>query len=118
MPAKCLRGAIIEIDLNPTIGHEQAKARPCVVVQNDVSNAHSFTTIVAPITGAENVRRISPTHVLVRKGEGGLSKDSIILCEQIRTVDEKRFLRHCGLLTAAAMEKVDQALKISLGLSD
>jgi mRNA interferase MazF len=118
MPGKCLRGAVIEIDLNPTVGHEQAKVRPCVVVQNDVANAHAHTTIVAPVTGAENIRRLSPVHVLVCQGEGGLSKDSVILCDQVRTVDERRFLRTCGHLKPATIEALNRALKISLDLLD
>ncbi len=118
MPGKCLRGAIVEVNLDPVIGHEQAKTRPCVVVQNDTSNAHSATTIVAPVTGVENIRKLSPTHVVVHAGEGGLQKDSAVLCEQLRTVDERRFVRHWGVLTDQTMAKVDLALKVSLGLFD
>jgi len=116
MPGKCLRGAVIEVDLEPVVGHEQAKTRPCLIVQNDVSNAHSSTTIVAPITGAEHIKKKSPTHVLVKHGLAGLTKDSYILCDQIRTVDERRFRKNFGYLPAAMMEAVDEALKISLGL--
>ncbi|MGE5571263.1 MAG: type II toxin-antitoxin system PemK/MazF family toxin [Rhodospirillales bacterium] len=118
MPGKCLRGAVIEIDLEPVVGREQAKRRPCVVVQNDTSNAFSYTTIVAPITGAEHIKRKSPTHVFVKSGLGGLTKDSYILCDQIRTVDEQRFRKNCGHLPASVMDEVDKALKISLGLDD
>lgn len=116
MPGKCIRGAVIDIDLSPTVGHEQAKIRPCLVVQNNTSNAYSATTIVAPITDAGHIRRLSPTHVLVPVGEAGLTKDSVVLCEQIRTVDERQFRTTRGHLKEKYMREVDQALKISLDL--
>lgn len=118
MPRKCLRGAVIEINLDPTVGHEQAKTRPCVVIQNDISNAHSFTTIVAPITGAEHVRKLSPAHVRLPKGEAGLSKESVALCDQIRTVDERRFGANLGHLKEEFIRAIDYALKVSLDLLD
>lgn len=118
MPGRCLRGAVIEVDLNPVVGHEQAKIRPCVVVQNDISNARSHTTIVAPITGAEHVRKLSPTQVAVPAGEAGLIKNSVVMCEQIRTVDERRIVRGIGHLPTCYLPKLDRALKVSLGLYD
>ena len=117
MPGRCVRGMVLEVNLDPTVGHEIKKSRPCLVIQNDIGNAHSPATIVAAITGAENVARAYPVHVPVRKGEAGLAKDSVILCGQIRTVDETRFVRVYGMVSSATMEKVDQALKISLALS-
>ncbi len=116
MPGKVVRGTVLDIQLDPTVGHETAKTRPCVVIQNDIGNAHSPVTIVAVITGAENVRKLYPVNVRVPQGEGGLTKDSVILCDQIRSVDERRFGTIHGVLTDATMKNVDAALKISLGL--
>jgi mRNA interferase MazF len=116
MPGKCVRGTVLEVNLDPVVGHETGKTRPCVVIQNDIGNAKSPVTIVAVITGAEHVPKLYPVNVLVRQGEGGLTKDSVILCNQLKTVDELRFVRICGVLTDATMEKVDEALKISLAL--
>jgi mRNA interferase MazF len=118
MPGKCLRGAVVIVGLDPTVGHEQKKTRPCVVVQNNISNARSSTTIVVPVTGTENVRKLSPTHVVIPKGEGGLDKDSVVLCEQIRAIDESRLQGNCGFLGETTMAKVDEALRISLGLPE
>ena len=116
MPGKCVRGMVVEINLDPTVGHEIRKCRPCVVIQNDIGNANSHLTVVAAIEGAEHRSKLYPVNVLVKKGEGGLTKDSVVLCEQIRTVDETRFGRALGKLTDATMEKVNEALKISLAL--
>ncbi len=85
MPGKCARGAILEINLDPTVGHGIKKSRPCVVIQNDIGNKYSPLTIVAAIAGAEHVKQLDPVHVLVPKGDGGLLKDSVVLCNQIRT---------------------------------
>lgn len=116
MSAKCVRGTVLQVNLDPSVGREIAKARPCVVVQNDVGNKYSDITIVAAITGAENVKKVSPICVTVPRGEAGLGKDSIILCNQIRTVDGSHFGTVLGNLRDATMARVDEALKISLGL--
>ncbi|MGB8683334.1 MAG: type II toxin-antitoxin system PemK/MazF family toxin [Candidatus Binatus sp.] len=116
MPGKCVRGAVVEVNLDPVVGSEANKTRPCVVIQNDVGNRFSPIVIVAAITGAENVPRKYPVDVPVQKGEGGLVKDSVVQCNQIRSVDEKRLVRTLGQLRPATMSKVDQALKISLAL--
>ena len=86
------------------------------MVQNDIGNKYAPTSIVAVITGAENVPRRYPVDVFVPRGEAGLAKDSVVQCSLIRTVDERRFIRHLGQLTPATMRKVDQALRISLAL--
>ena len=117
MPGKCVRGAILDICLDPTLGHEIKKTRPCLVVQNDIGNQYSPMTIVVPIEGAEHVRKLYPVNVTIPKGEGGLRKDRVALCNQIRCVDEARFGKTYGQDSAATLSKVDQALKISLGLS-
>jgi len=116
MPGKCVRGAILDINLDPTVGHEIRKTRPCLVVQNDVGNRFSPLTIVVPVAGAKHVARPYPIHVLIPKGEGGLAKESVALCNQIRCVDEARFGKTYGLVSPATMDKVDQALKVSLAL--
>lgn len=116
MPGTCTRGAVLEVNLDPAIGSEANKTRPCVVIQNDIGNRHSPVTIVAAITGAENVPRRYPVDVLIPEGEGGLSKASVVQCNQIRTVDEARVVRTLGRLSQGTMEKIDRALKTSLSL--
>jgi mRNA interferase MazF len=116
MPGRCVRGAVVEVNLDPVVGSEANKKRPCVVIQNDVGNRFSPILIVAAITGAENVSRRYPVDVAVAKGEGGLVKDSVVQCNQIRSIDEKRLVRTLGQLRAATMTRVDAALKISLAL--
>jgi len=116
MPGRCARGMVIEINLDPTVGREIKKSRPCVVIQNDIGNAHSALTIVAAITDAAHVPKLYPVNVLVRKGDGGLAKDSVVLCNQIRTVDEIRFGKMYGKLSETTMKEIDKALRISLAL--
>lgn len=116
MPGKVVRGTVLDINLDPTVGHETSKTRPCVVIQNDIGNAHSPVTIVAVLTGAEHIPKLYPVNVLIRKGEGGLTKDSVVLCDQIRSVDERRFGKVYGVLAEATMKRIDSALKISLAL--
>jgi mRNA interferase MazF len=114
--ARAMRGQLVEVDLEPVVGHEQGRLRPCVVVQNDVSNRFASTTIVVPLTDARNISHPSPIYVAARKGDGGLKKDNLVLCDQIRTVDQQRFGRFFGVLSPETMRKVDWALSISLGL--
>jgi mRNA interferase MazF len=116
MPGKCVRGTVLDINLDPSIGHEQRKLRPCVVIQNDIGNKFSPTTIVAVITGAENIKRPYPVNVPIPHGEGGLAKPSVVLCSQIRTVDELRYGKIYGRLGAATMKQIDAALRLSLQL--
>jgi mRNA interferase MazF len=117
MVGKPFRGMVVEVALDPVVGHEQGRSRPCVVVQNDVGNRFSSTTIVVPLTDAAHIQSPSPIYVLVNKGEGGATKDSYILCDQIRTVDQRRFRAIYGTLSAPTMAQVDRALRISLGLA-
>ncbi len=107
---------IVEVNLDPMVGHEQGRSRSCIVVQNDVSNRFASTTIVVPLTDVRNVPHPSPIYISALRGDGGLKKDSLVLCDQIRTVDQQRFRRVIGVLSAATMQRVDQALLISLGL--
>ena len=85
-------------------------------MQNDIGNRYSPVTTVVPVEGAEHVPKLYPTNVPIPKGEAGLLKDSVALCNQIRCVDEGRFGKTYGHVSADTMSKVDQALKISLGL--
>jgi mRNA interferase MazF len=107
---------VIEINLDPTVGREIKESRPCVVIQNDIGNAHSSLTIVAAVTDAAPVPKLYPVSVFVPRGEGGLAKDGVVLLNQIRTVDEIRFGKIHGKLSAALMKEIDKALRISLSL--
>ena len=108
------RGEVWLVSFDPALGAEIQKTRPALVLQNDVGNLHSPVTIVAAITS--NKERQGPTGILVRPPEGGLSVDSVILLNQIRTVDKRRLVKRFGGLSAATMKNVDQATLISLGL--
>ena len=110
------RGAVVLVNLNPTIGSETGKVRPCVIVQNDVGNAFSPVTIVAVITSQKSLSQKYPVDVWVGKGEGGLDVPSIVLCDQIRTIDKRRIAKRLGRFSSPIMKEVDSALKISLAL--
>jgi mRNA interferase MazF len=113
---KVRRGEVYFADLNPVTGSEQGGLRPVLVLQNDVGNQHSPTTIVAAITSRIHKARL-PTHVRLPKRErDGLTKDSVILLEQLRTVDKQRLCRKVATLDRLQMEEVNEALGISLGL--
>ncbi len=111
-----VRGDIVHVALDPTVGTEIGKTRPCVVIQNNVGNQYSPRTIVIPSTGAEHVVKMFPINIHVEVGDGGFTKSSVILCDQIRVVDKVRLVRVIGRLSTATMAKVDAAIKISLGL--
>ena len=117
MIGKPFRGMVVEVGLDPVIGHEQGRSRPCVVVQNDIGNRFSSTTIIVPLTDAGHIKKPSPIYVLIKKGDGGTTKDSYALCDQIRTVDQRRFRSVYGTLEPQTMTAIDKALRISLGLS-
>jgi mRNA interferase MazF len=116
MPGKVTRGTVVIVNLDPVVGHEISKSRPCVVIQNDIGNAVSHCTIVAAITGAEHHLKPLPFFALIPKGEGGVTKDSYVVTNQLRTVDEKRFITICGKLSKDVMKDVDRALRVSLFL--
>ena len=109
------KGDIFFADLSPVIGSEQGGVRPVIVIQNDIGNKYSPTVIVAAITSQINKAKL-PTHVEIRAGEHGLNKDSVILLEQLRTVDKRRLKERIGRMDADAMEKVNEALVVSLGI--
>ena len=108
------RGDIFYADLSPVVGSEQGGVRPVLVIQNDVGNRYSPTVIVLAVTGQLNKAKL-PTHVSVAAQGNGLQKDSVVLAEQIRTLDKRRLKERIGCLTPEQMEQVSEALKISLG---
>ena len=111
------RGDIFYADLSPVIGSEQGGTRPVLIVQNDTGNRHSPTVIAAAITSQTGKARL-PTHINIAGGSVGLNKDSVILLEQIRTIDKRRLREHMGKLDEKQMQLVNDALAISFGLSD
>ncbi|SET06223.1 mRNA interferase MazF [Natronincola peptidivorans] len=111
------RGDIYYADLSPVIGSEQGGVRPVLIVQNDIGNRYSPTVIVTAITSQINKAKL-PTHVEIEASLYGLAKDSVILLEQIRTIDKKRLEEKIGHLDEEMMVKVNEALLISFGLVD
>lgn len=111
----CRRGEIYWADLNPVIGREQGGLRPVLIIQNDIGNRYSPTTIVAPITSSLS-DKVYPTEVRILAGAGGLTKNSSVLLNQIKTIDKRRLEQRIGQLGATAIQQVDQAIEISLGL--
>ena len=109
------RGDIYYADLSPVVGSEQGGIRPVLIVQNDVGNKFSPTVIAAAITSQRDKSRL-PTHIDLESSNCGLSRDSVVLLEQIRTIDKKRLKERMGNLDPGSMGKVDQALSISFGL--
>jgi mRNA interferase MazF len=109
-----MRGDLFSACLDPVVGSEQGGIRPVLVVQNNVGNRYSPTVIVLAITGQINKTRL-PTHVPVAALGTGLQKDSIILAEQIRTLDKRRLREKIGVLQPDVMQKVSEAMMISLG---
>jgi len=115
MVIKIKRGDIVLANLEPVIGSEQGSVRPVLIIQNDVSNQYSPTTIIAPIT-SKIYEKEYPTNVKITKQDSGLDKDSTILLNQIRTIDKSRIKKVIGNLDNLFMNQVDLAIKISLGL--
>lgn len=111
------RGDIFYADLSPVVGSEQGGTRPVLIVQNDTGNRHSPTVIAAAITSQTGKARL-PTHINIAGGSVGLSKDSVILLEQIRTIDKRRLKEHMGRLDDTHMHMVDDAIAVSFGLND
>ncbi|HBM76325.1 MAG TPA: PemK family transcriptional regulator [Clostridiaceae bacterium] len=111
------RGDIFYADLSPVIGSEQGGIRPVLVVQNDIGNKYSPTVIIAAITSQINKAKL-PTHIEISSAEYGLNKDSVILLEQIRTIDKRRLKEKIGHISDELMEKVNEGLNISFSLKD
>lgn len=110
------RGEVFYADLSPVVGSEQGGVRPVLIVQNNMGNRHSPTVIAAAITSKQDKTNL-PTHIGIKAGQGGLSKDSVVLLEQIRTLDKRRLRERAGQIDPEAQQRVDEALNISFGLS-
>lgn len=109
------RGDIFCADLSPVVGSEQGGMRPVLIVQNDTGNKHSPTVIAAAITSQTGKARL-PTHIELNAQSVGLSRDSVILLEQVRTIDKSRLRERMGKLDDTTMTKVDNAIAVSFGL--
>lgn len=109
------RGDVWLANLDPVVGSETGNPRPVLIIQNDVANEYSPVVIVTAITTAADAKEY-PTEVRVRPPEGGLRKDSMILLNQVRTLDKRRLVERWGRLEPETMRRVDEALEISLGL--
>lgn len=109
------RGDIYYADLSPVVGSEQGGIRPVLIVQNDVGNKFSPTVIAAAITSQRDKTNL-PTHIRVDANGCGLSKDSIVLLEQVRTIDKQRLKEKMGSLDSGSMNRIDRALSVSFGL--
>mgnify|MGYP000083239453 CR=1 FL=1 len=108
------RGEVFYADLSPVVGSEQGGVRPVLIVQNEIGNRHSPTVIAAAITSRLDKARL---HINIRAADTGLAKDSVVLLEQIRTLDKHRLRERAGQITPADQKRVDQALDVSLGLT-
>lgn len=108
------RGDIYRADLDPVVGSEQGGVRPVVIIQNDIGNLHSPTVIVAAVT-TRCKKPDLPVHVSITAEESGLARDSVVLTEQVRTLEKTRLTRYLGTLSEEAMRRIDRALQMSLG---
>ena len=117
MDSNVKRGDIFYADLSPVVGSEQGGTRPVLIVQNDTGNRYSPTVIAAAITSQTGKARL-PTHINIAGGSVGLSKDSVILLEQIRTLDKRRLRERMGKVDGTVMQRVDAAIAVSFGLSN
>ena len=109
------KGDIFFADLSPVVGSEQGGVRPVLVVQNDIGNRFSPPIIVAAVTSQTNKAKL-PTHVPISAEGNGLSRDSVVLLEQLRTIDKKRLREHIGTVGTNVIDVVDEALSVSLGI--
>lgn len=109
------RGDIFYADLSPVVGSEQGGVRPVLIIQNDMGNRHSPTVIAAAITSQMNKAKL-PTHIELIDQHCGLTKDSVVLLEQIRTLDKRRLRERMGHLEGHMMDEVDQAIAVSFGI--
>ena len=109
------RGDIYYADLSPVVGSEQGGIRPVLIVQNNVGNRYSPTVIAAAITSQQSKAKL-PTHIPIVAHDCGLQKDSVVLLEQIRTIDKQRLKERMGAVDESSMNQVDNAISISFGL--
>jgi mRNA interferase MazF len=111
-----VRGEIYLANLDPGSGSEQRGTRPVLVVSRDALNEHAPIVIVVPITGREHKRQLYPTHSEIKAGEGGLAKDSVVLCEQVRAIFKSRLTKRVGKVPAEVLQKTETALRIAMDL--
>ena len=111
-----LRGEVYQANLDPIAGSEQGGTRHVLIVSRNALNANAPIVIVVPLTGRENKRRLYPTHVELTAGEGGLTKGSVVLCEQVRAISKDRLTKKIGQVSPQRMSVVDAALNISMDL--
>ncbi|MBQ4129592.1 MAG: type II toxin-antitoxin system PemK/MazF family toxin [Ruminococcus sp.] len=109
------RGDIYYADLSPVIGSEQGGVRPVLIVQNDVGNRFSPTVIAAAITSQQTKAKL-PTHIAIGAQSSGLAKDSVVLLEQVRTIDKKRLKEKMGTVDQNSMREINNAISVSFGL--
>ena len=109
------RGEVWLVNLDPTIGHEIKKSRPAVIIQNDVGNKFSPVTIIAPVTSQKS-ESVYPFEAFLERQKTGLDKDSKVLLNQIRAIDKQRLIKKLGKADEDALGRIDEAIKISLGL--
>ena len=117
MDTNVKRGDIFYADLSPVVGSEQGGCRPVLIVQNDTGNKHSPTVSAAAITSQTGKARL-PTHISLTGHDVGLTKDSVILLEQIRTIDKRRLRERMGRVDGELMERIDAAIAVSFGLQN
>jgi mRNA interferase MazF len=110
------RGDIFMANLAPVAGSEQDGTRPVVIVSRDALNNASPVVVICPITDAANKKKIYPSHVRIAAGRGGLTMDSVVVCEQIRAISKTRLQRHMGTLDRAIITNIEAALKLTLDL--
>ena len=109
------RGDIYYADLSPVVGSEQGGIRPVLIIQNDVGNHYSPTVIAAAITSRRDKNKL-PTHIPIEARDCGLQKDSVVLLEQVRTLDKRRLREKMGSVNLQSMREINQALSVSFGL--
>jgi len=117
MNSPVLRGDVFMASLDPAEGSEQGGTRPVVVVSRDALNKFSPVVVIAPITDAANKKKIYPSHVKVTAGVGGLTMDSLVICEQVRAINKTRLKRQMGKLDRPTLISIEAALKITLDLT-
>lgn len=110
------RGEVYLVNFDPSLGAEIKKTRPALILQNDIANQYSSITIIAAITSQFDPQKLYPTEVLLKTPEGGLTVDSVILLNQIRSIDRQRLIKPLGKVTARTLAQIEKALKISLQL--
>jgi mRNA interferase MazF len=111
-----VRGEIYLANLDPGSGSEQRGTRPVLIVSRNALNEHAPIVIIVPITNREHKRQLYPTHSELRAGDGGLAKDSVVLCEQVRAISKNRLTKRVGRVSDELIQGIERALRIALDL--